>query len=158
PPPLDTLPAKLLSHSYDHHELSPLKGRRVAVIGGGASAIDIAALLSEAGSQVHLICRRERLKFANSPTAHRTLWERIRRPRSGIGPGLKSRLCTDAPLLFHLLPVAFREEVVRTHLGPAAGWPMKERLVGRVPVLSGQELLNAEVFEGSVRLELRDKT
>jgi thioredoxin reductase len=158
PAPLDALPAGSISHSYDHHDLSALKDRRVAVIGSGASAIDLAGLLKEEGCQVQLICRRERLKFANPPTAHRSFWERIRRPRSGIGPGLKSRLCTDAPLLFHLMPASFREDVVRTHLGPAAGWPMKEKVVGRIPVLNGRELLSAEAIDGSVRLELRSKT
>jgi thioredoxin reductase len=158
PPPLDTLPKEFVTHSYDHHDLGPLKGRRVAVIGGGASAIDIAGLLSERGCDVQLICRREKLIFANPPTASRPLWQRIRHPRSGIGPGLKSRLCTDAPLLFHLMPVGFREKVVRSHLGPAAGWPMRARVVGRIPVLSGSELLNARITAEGVRLELRRKT
>jgi thioredoxin reductase len=156
PPPLDTLPSEFVSHSYDHHDLSRMVGRRVAVIGGGASAIDLAALLKERGCDVQLICRREKLVIANSPPIKRSLWERIRHPRSGIGPGLRSRLCTDAPLLFHFMPDGFREKVVRQHLGPAAGWPMRQKFVGRVPVLSGRELLAASITDGSVRLELRN--
>lgn len=46
PAALAGLPAKYLSHSYDHHDLAFLAGRRVAVIGGGASAIDLASLLN----------------------------------------------------------------------------------------------------------------
>lgn len=156
PPPLDTLPPEFVSHSYDQHDLGLLARRRVAVVGGGASAIDLAGLLKERGCDVQLISRREKLVFATPPLIKRSLWERIRHPRSGIGPGLKSRLCTDAPLLFHFMPDVFREEVVRRHLGPAAGWPMKHKVVGRVPVLSGHELLTASITNGVVCLELRN--
>lgn len=155
PPPLSALTAKLVSHSYDHRDLGRFAGRRVAVIGGGASAIDMAALLKRQECDVTLICRREKLVFANPPPSKRSLWQRIRHPRSGIGPGLKSRLCTDAPLLFHLMPDAFREEVVRRHLGPAAGWSMRQMFVDHVPALCGCEVVGASAVDQGVRLELR---
>src|SRR5262249_39659607 len=72
PPPLDTLPPEFVSHSYDHHDLSMLAGRRVAVVGGGASAIDLAALLKERGCDVQLISRREKLVFATPPAIRRS--------------------------------------------------------------------------------------
>ncbi|MCK1542467.1 NAD(P)-binding domain-containing protein [Bradyrhizobium sp. 160] len=155
PPPLSALTAKVVSHSYDHRDLGRFAGRRVAVVGGGASAIDMAALLKRQECDVTLICRREKLVFANPPPSKRSLWQRIRHPRSGIGPGLKSRLCTDAPLLFHLMPDAFREEVVRRHLGPAAGWPMRQMFVDHVPALCGCEVVEASAVDQGVRLELR---
>jgi Pyridine nucleotide-disulphide oxidoreductase len=155
PEQLQSLSPKFVSHSYDHHDLSSLTGRRVAVIGGGASAIDLAGLLKSRGCDVQMVCRRETLVFADPPPLRRSLWRRIRHPRSGIGPGLKSRFCTDAPLLFHFLPTAVRQDVVRRHLGPAAGWPMKELVVGRIPVLSGHELHSATIADGCVSLNLR---
>ncbi|WP_442869533.1 NAD(P)-binding domain-containing protein [Bradyrhizobium sp. CCBAU 11386] len=86
PPPLDEFPAEMVSHSYDHCDLSRLVGRRVAVIGGGASAIDHSALLKTRGCDVTLICRRQNLIFANPPSAaKRSLWRRFRHPRSGLG-------------------------------------------------------------------------
>jgi hypothetical protein len=157
PEQLQSLPPEFVSHSYDHHDLSPLVGRRVAVLGGGASAIDLAGLLKKNGCDVQIVCRREKLLFADPPR-ERSLWQRVRHPRSGLGPGLKSRLCTDAPLLFHFMPKDFRTEVVRRHLGPHAGWPMKEMIVGRMPVLSGQELVAASIVGGSLNLTLRDRT
>ena len=45
PPALEALPSTLVSHSSHHADVAPLKGRRVVVLGGGSSAIDIAALL-----------------------------------------------------------------------------------------------------------------
>ncbi|MEZ2144058.1 NAD(P)-binding domain-containing protein [Bradyrhizobium sp. DN5] len=155
PPSLSALTAKLVSHSYDHRDLGRFAGRRVAVVGGGASAIDMAALLKRQECDVTLICRREKLVFANPPPSKRSLWQRMRHPRSGIGPGLKSRLCTDAPLLFHLMPDAFREEVVRRHLGPAAGWSMRQMFVNHVPALCGCEVVGASAVDQGVRLELR---
>jgi hypothetical protein len=159
PSPLDSLPAEVISHSYDHSDLSRFEGRRVVVIGGGASAIDLAALLKQRGCDVVLISRRQNLVFANPPPASKpSLWRRIRNPRSGIGPGLRSRMYTDAPLLFHLLPDSLRREIVRNHLGPAAGWPMKEMFVGCVPVLNGHELTGVSISGTGVRLDLRDET
>jgi hypothetical protein len=157
PEQLQSLPPGFVSHSYDHHDLNPLVGRRVAVLGGGASAIDLAGLLKNKGCDVQIVCRREQLLFADPPR-DRSLWQRARHPRSGLGPGLKSRLCTDAPLLFHFMPKDFRTEVVRRHLGPHAGWPMREIVVGRIPVLSGQELTAASITDGSLNLTMRDRT
>ena len=37
------------THTADHHDLSRFRGRRVAVVGGGQSALETAALLHEAG-------------------------------------------------------------------------------------------------------------
>jgi cation diffusion facilitator CzcD-associated flavoprotein CzcO len=156
PEQLQSLPPEFMSHSYDHHDLSPLVGRRVAVLGGGASAIDLAALLKSKGCDVQIVCRREKLLFADPPR-DRSLWQRVRHPRSGLGPGLKSRLCTDAPLLFHFMPKNFRTEVVRRHLGPHAGWPMKQMVIGRMPVLSGQELVAASVVKESLNLTTRNR-
>ena len=156
PQELASLDPAQLSHSYDHHDLAWAAGRRVAVIGGGASAIDLAGLLHERGCQVQLICRGPALKFGGAPSAgERTLWQRLRHPRSGLGPGLRSRLCADAPLLFHFLPERLRLEAVRRHLGPAASWRMKEKVAERVPTLAGHALLGATAKGACVELALR---
>ena len=47
PENLAHLPAEFLSHSARHHEVEPFRGRNVVVIGGGASALDLAGLLHE---------------------------------------------------------------------------------------------------------------
>lgn len=40
PEPLQNLPHELTSHSADHHDLQRLRGKEVAIIGGGSSATD----------------------------------------------------------------------------------------------------------------------
>jgi len=60
---LERLPPQLRAHAGDDIDFSRLRGKRVAVLGAGASAFDNAAAALEAGAaQVMLCCRRERLQ------------------------------------------------------------------------------------------------
>ncbi len=59
PPVLAALPAALRAHAADPIDFAALRGRRVAVLGAGASAFDNAAAALEAGAaDVALYCRR----------------------------------------------------------------------------------------------------
>jgi NADPH-dependent 2,4-dienoyl-CoA reductase/sulfur reductase-like enzyme len=155
PEPLSGLADRYASHSFDHHDLSRFVGARVAVIGGGSSAIDLAGLLHERGCDATLVSRRAALKFSGVRTSARpSLWRRIRHPSSGLGPGLRSRFSTDAPLIIHAMPKRLRLEFVRRHLGPAASGVMKDRVIGRVPLLLGRQLIGAAVAGDGVALTL----
>src|SRR5438046_2270331 len=151
------LPAGFLSHSYCHHDLVTFRGRSVVVLGGGASATDLAGLLRDAGADVQLVARQKELKFHGKPQVGkpRTLWQRIRSPQSGLGPGWRSRFFANAPSFFHYLPQRLRLEIVRTHLGPSGGWFAKEKVLGRVPLLLGYVAERAEVHDRKVHLHLR---
>jgi cation diffusion facilitator CzcD-associated flavoprotein CzcO len=157
PEPFSQLGPAHVSHSYQHHDLEPFRGRDVVVVGGGASAIELSGLLHEAGANVQLIARRKELVFHNPPPIgkKRSLWQRIRNPQSGLGPGLKSRFFANSPEIFRHLPEAKRLEFVRTALGPSAGWTSKKQVMGKVPLLLGMTPLSAEVVDGKVRLHLR---
>ena len=158
---LSTLPDRVVSHSFDHHDLSGFFGTRVAVVGGGASAIDLAGLLHERGSDVALVSRRAELRFTGGSGSQQSgsasLWRRMRHPPSGLGPGLRSRFSTDAPLLIHALPKGLRFEFVRRHLGPAASKMMKDKVVGRVPLLLEREVDAVAVDDSHVTLTLSRK-
>ena len=155
PENLANLPAEYLSHSARHSEVEPFRGRNVVVLGGGASALDLAALLHEAGAQVQLVSRNPVLKFHGKPDGKpRTLWQKITRPQSGLGPGYKSRFFSNSPLAFHYLPESLRLEAVRRALGPTGGWFIKD-MVGCVPKLLGYTPQGAEVKNGMVHLRVR---
>jgi NADPH-dependent 2,4-dienoyl-CoA reductase/sulfur reductase-like enzyme len=158
---LGALPSHFVSHSFDHCDLSVFSGARLAVIGGGSSAIDLAGLLHERGCDVTLVSRRAELRFngggGSQQGGPRSLWRRMRHPPSGLGPGLRSRLSTDAPLLIHMLPKTLRFEFARRHLGPAAAAVMKEKVVGRVPMLLERELAAVAVENSGVALTLSQK-
>jgi hypothetical protein len=157
PDMLAQLPADLVSHSSHHHALDRFAGRDVAVIGAGASAIDIAVLLRAAGANTSLVARIPELAFQEppaSPGRPRPLRHRLRWPRSGIGYGWKSYLSVGMPLAFRHLPESARLRIVRTHLGPAPCWFTKDEIVGKVPTLLGRSIESAEAVGSRVRLRL----
>lgn len=156
PSELAELGPQFVSHSFVHHDLEPFKGRNVAVIGAGASATDLAGLLNEAGANVTLVARRSAVTFhTNSMGRPRPLWQRIRHPKSGLGPGLRSRFYASAPALFRYLPESTRLRIVRTHLGPSGGWFAKDKVMGKVSLLLSHTLERSEVRNGKVVLLLR---
>src|SRR5438034_316945 len=157
PRELAHLPKEFLSHSFEHHNLEPFRGKSVVVIGGGASATDLAGLLRDTDADVQLVARQTSLNFHNKQAVDkpRSWWQRMRHPQSGIGPGWRSRFLADAPMAFHYLPQSFRLKTVRTYLGPSGGWFAKDKVMGRVPLLLGYTPKRAEIQDGRVRLELR---
>jgi thioredoxin reductase len=154
PVPLSALPVEAVTHSSAHSDLSGFRGRKIAVLGGGSSAIDIAALLHESGAEVHLVARRAAIAFHEPTIEPRPLLQQLVAPRSGLGLGWRSRLCTHAPLLFHMMPERLRRRIVRRHLGPAPGWFMKDRVVGKFPMHLGAHISSVEQVGSHVQLEV----
>lgn len=146
-----------VSHTYQQNDLTPFRGRNVVVVGGGASAIELAGLLKEAGADVQLVARRKELVFHNPPPIgkRRSLWQRLRHPQSGLGPGMKSWVMANWPQFFRYLPVQKRLDLVRTTLGPSAGWTSKKQVVGKVPLQLGLTPVSATVQDGMVHLKVR---
>lgn len=155
PPCLANLPPDFGSHSSAHHDLERFRGRKVVIIGGGSSATDLAWLLHDAGAQVQLVARAGQLEFHTRGSSKRSLWERLRRPRSGLGPGIQSRFYSDWPNVFHYFPESYRLRVVSRFLGPIGGWFARDKVIGRVPLLLGYAPESAAVEDGQVQLRLR---
>src|SRR5438094_364210 len=148
PPELAHLPHELLSHSGDHCDVSRFRGVEVTVIGGGQSALEAGALLSEAGASVSVLVRKPSLEWNQVPrvpkVVRRSLYERLRYPKSDLGTGLELWFCCAAPMLFRHLPQRIRLEKVKTVLGPAGAWWLKDRVVGRVQILLDHSVRRAE--------------
>lgn len=156
PANLAHLPQEYLSHSFRHHDLEPFRGRKVVVLGAGSSALDLAGLLRDGDANVFLVARARALKFHDPPSGKPgSWWQRLRHPKSGLGPGLQSRFFANAPGMFHHLPERVRFGAVQKSLGPSGGWFIKEKVVGRVPLLLGWTIKRADVQGGRVRLQLR---
>ncbi|MBS0644289.1 MAG: NAD(P)/FAD-dependent oxidoreductase [Proteobacteria bacterium] len=139
PPELDEITGPLLSHSADHHHLDPFSGRKVLIIGGGASGVGMAALMSQRGAHVTVAARRPRISWCDPPRP-RSVLERIKEPESGLGTGWRSMACVVAPTVFYRMPRDFRHLVVRKHLGAAPGWTSRDEIEKNVPVLLGARL------------------
>jgi Pyridine nucleotide-disulphide oxidoreductase len=156
PQVLASLPTECASHSSAHHNLDRFRNRDVTVIGAGASAIDLSALLHEAGASVRLVVRGSAIHFGSLPQpGGRSRWQKIRHPQSGLGPGLRSRLACELPQLFRYLPSTLRLEIVRRHLGPSAPWYLRPRVVGRVSIMPGHTVIGAEIRNDRVHLRLQ---
>ena len=158
PPMLAALPEEFVTHSSTHHDLEQFRGREVAVLGAGASALDLAALLHQAGAQVEVIARKPVIRFHDPPEkTEPSFFDRLRTPITGIGPGWKLFLCANAPLIFRQMPQEFRLDKVRRILGPAPCWFIKEQVVGQVGLNVGSTVTEAKVHNGRVSLQLTDR-
>ena len=156
PPELGQLPANLRSHSADHCELGEFKGRDVTVIGGGQSAIETAALLHEEGASVRLLVRRSSIAWNPMPKmVRRTLYQRLRRPRTNLGDGLQLWFYCNAPHLFSHLPQRIRLDRVKNVLGPAGAWWLKERVAG-LPILFNHSVCSSGIRGGRAVLQVSE--
>ena len=155
PSVLSELPGEFISHSSAHSDLQVFKGREVAVVGAGASALDLAALLSESGASVRVIARSSTIRFHDPPQA-RSIADRVLKPMTGLGAGMQMFFYSHAPLIFSWLPETVRLDRVRKVLGPAPGWFIKEKVVGKVPLHLGMNIRHAGVVNGRVQFVLGD--
>ena len=67
PRELDRLVPRFASHTSTERDLSRFAGRRVAVVGGGQSALESAALLREAGTDVEVLLRAPIIHWIGHP-------------------------------------------------------------------------------------------
>jgi thioredoxin reductase len=158
PSELASLPADLVSHTFDHRDGETFRNRDVIVIGAGSSATDTASLLRDAGASVRIVARAAAIEYNSVPDpGAETLLYRIQRPASGIGRGWRSYFCATAPVLFHKLPEPMRRRAIQSHMHPAAGWFMREKIEGRISCLLEREILGASSENGSARLVLKNR-
>lgn len=153
PAELRQLPPELLSHSSAYGPLARLDGKEVAIIGAGASALDLAALLHERGTAVTVIARRPQVTILGSPGPPRPLLQRLRAPSSRLGPGWLFRLSEEWPDLVRLVPPAQRRAMLRSAFAPSGGRDLDGRVIGRVPLRLGRSLEHASVRSGRVLVE-----
>ncbi|TPI47061.1 NAD(P)/FAD-dependent oxidoreductase [Mesorhizobium sp. B2-9-1] len=157
PRELADLPASLASHSADHRNMDRFAGRDIAIVGAGASAVDLAAALIDAGARPKIVTRADRIRFASEPTAGEPpLLGRLTHPSSPLGPGWRSRLASDLPQIYRLLPARLRLNILRRHLGPSSAWYLRGKVLGGAEVLAGHHLQGAAPTGNGVRLKLGD--
>ena len=154
PRELDGVPAGLASHTTRHREYLEFAGCRVAVIGGGASALEAGVMLQEAGADVRVLMRGTYAYLGGPRPARRTLRERLSNPNSVLGPGRKSFLLQRVPWGMHYLSAERRLRFTKTYLGPAAGWWLGER-ARDLPLQRQTRVVSASESNGRVHLKLR---
>lgn len=154
PSALRGLHPSLVTHSSHHSDLDQFRGKDVTVIGGGQAALETAALLAEQGTRVRVLARADRLVWNDVPPPwERPVWQSVRSPHSGLGPGWKNWFYSERPNLFRRLPEPTRTRIATTALGPAGAWWVRDRVEGVVEVLPGHEVAAASAVPGGVRLD-----
>lgn len=155
PPALTALPRELRSHTADYSDYSRFSGKEVAVVGGGQSALEAAAMLREQGASPTIIVRDHRIIWGDRPaSARRPFRRRLRHPRTNLGYAPQHVLYDRAPQLFHYLPRALRRARVRVELGPAGAWWLRHRVDGKIPLLLGRTVTAATPRGTRVALHL----
>jgi FAD-dependent urate hydroxylase len=139
------LPAELVSHTADHDDLGAMAGRDVVVIGGGQSALETAALASEAGAKVSVLVRAPSVVWNGDPLEDPSAFARLRYPQTGLGRSWRMWFYCNGQELFQYLPEEMRIDRVKRELGPAGAWWLKPRVLGRFPVLAGHAVRGARV-------------
>jgi thioredoxin reductase len=158
PPILAALPGEFVTHSSKHNRVDQFHGREVAVVGAGASALDLAALLHQGGAHVQVVARNPVIRFHDPPKNLEPSWiDQLRTPVTGIGPGWRLFWCVNAPLVFRQMPQEFRFDKVRRVLGPAPCWFTKEQVVGKIPLNVDVTITEAKVQNRRVSLGLTDR-
>ncbi len=154
PAEYSSLSSEFVSHTADHHRLDQFIGKRVAVIGGGQSALENAVLLHEIGADVQLITRRtiNWIPVANSTTP--ALIRRLRAPKAGMGSGWLNLLLEKYPYSFKRLPKSTRDYILLTRHGPAGSSWLRKRIEGKVTLHEMQRVEKVEEGDGGVRLTL----
>jgi cation diffusion facilitator CzcD-associated flavoprotein CzcO len=153
------LDPRLASHASAWRTFTPLAGKRVAVIGGGQSALESAALLHEVGADVELLVRAEGIHWlhnASRPTTARALARAVSGP-SEIGPPGISML-VETPKAFTAIPRRLQQRLHHRAIRPAgAGW-LRDRVEGHVAVSNGVSVRCASSCADAAVLTLDDGT
>ena len=143
PPVLDRLPSELVSHSSKHRDLAQFAGKDVTIVGRGQSALELAVLLHEAGVNVRVLARADRIAWGDAPNLSRSMLRRLGYPDAGIGPGWRSLIVSELPKAFRRLPLRARHDYVAKSWGPAGAWWLEERARDRFPILTSHTIAHA---------------
>lgn len=156
PPEFAAIPSVLASHTSEHNDLRKFRRQRVAIIGGGQSALESAALLREFGAEVEVIVRQPKLNWVGLHAKLHRLGpiSSLFYSKRDVGPAGISRLVA-APHVFQLFPRRFQDRSAYRAIRPAgAGW-LRPRLTD-VPIRLGRRVVSAKEEGSKIRLQLDD--
>lgn len=152
------LSAQYVSHCYEGRDVRKFKGKKVAVIGAGQSALESAALIHEAGADVELIIRNPKLKWIG---VHKWLHQmgpvsRALYSSHDVGPIGISRLVAY-PTVMSYVPLKLRDKIRKRAVRPAGSQWLPDRLKS-VKVTAETEVSEAIKGPRGLTLKLKDGT
>jgi pyruvate/2-oxoglutarate dehydrogenase complex dihydrolipoamide dehydrogenase (E3) component len=154
PSALQTLPKPYMFHSCEIGPLAWAGNKHVTIVGGGQSALGLAALLHEVGADVRVLVRDKTVTWNERPDAARGIISRLLRPEGGLGPGWRSHILSECPIIFHKLGRDRRTRIMRNSWGPSGAWWLQNRVVGKIDLCLGTEVKGAAVDGSKVILQV----
>ncbi len=158
PPEYAHLPPELVSHAVDHNDFSRFAGKTLIVVGGGQSATEYAALLHEAGANVHQVARRRILWLGPDRSEGRTLWQQIKRPRAKIAPGWKNLTLELMPFLFSRFPQEKKDRYIRGNYQASANDWLRDRIFDKVTLHENRQITQITQVDDGLAVKLSDNT
>jgi cation diffusion facilitator CzcD-associated flavoprotein CzcO len=156
PAEFSALPSELVSHSSENVPFSRFRGKSVAVVGGGQSALESAVLLAENGAAVELLVRGAAPKYLGWRKKIKSLGpiSKLFYSWTDVGPAGMSNV-VSVPSLLQMFPRDIQDYMRKRSIRPAgAGW-LKPRLE-HVKMTCGR-FVNAAISAGEkVELTLDD--
>lgn len=160
------IPRELAPHSSDLNDFSQFRGKRVAVIGKGQSALEYAALLHENQADVQIVTRAPGLAFR--PFAWRKNLFRTLTPWPLIGLSHRILPPTDLgdirtarkmanPDLFRRQSPEVQEKLLKDCARPVGAYWLPSRLEG-VPVRTSVSVASAGRAGSKLKITLSDGT
>jgi thioredoxin reductase len=160
------IPREFIPHTSELSDLSACRGKRVAVLGTGQSALEYAALLRENGADVMIISRSPEIKFrpfawkkhlfrqlTGGPL--RGLSHRII-PPTDLGDVRTARKMAD-PNLFRRQSPETQEQLIRACTRPIGAYWLAPRLK-EVNIRTSTQVSRAGVLGPKLTLDLSDGT
>ena len=157
PEVLRGLPKELVTHTAEHRDYESFRGKDVAVVGAGQSAIEAAVMLHEAGARPQLITRCNGASFAQAPPRKRRLRHRILHPMSVLGTSRTGFFLQHMPRALHFLPDGKRIQLTHDLYGPWGAWWIASRFQGKVPGVPSVDIASATPSGGRLLLRLRSR-
>ncbi|HEY6943710.1 MAG TPA: FAD-dependent oxidoreductase [Candidatus Acidoferrum sp.] len=154
------LPSSLASHTSENRDIGKLAGKNVLVVGGGQSALESAALLHEASTEVEIVARTREINWLGGLVS-RTI-------HSGLGPSLSKLLYAPTDVgPAGISQIVARPDLVRRFPRPIQDWLRKRSirpagarwLVARlqnVPMKLGRSVVSAVAVGEKVKVKLDD--
>jgi len=161
PVPFASLPEELASHTSDRAncDLGRFAGKRVAVIGGGQSALESAALLHENGAEVEVLIRQPFVRWLKNSSWLEAMMDSPINPfqvPGKIGP-VGINWLIENPRLFTAFPRALQERMAYRAIRPAGSSWLRPRTAA-VTIKPGRHAVAAAARGHKVLLQLNDGT
>ncbi|CAN0618243.1 FAD-dependent urate hydroxylase [Burkholderia multivorans] len=154
PQVLQGLPNTHVSHSEKYGSLTWAAGRDIVIVGGGQSALGLAALLHEVGARVRVLVRDQSVEWNPTPETDRSFVSKMLSPDAGLGRGWRTHVLCEYPHVFHALSQRLRKDLIERLNGPSGAWWLYDRVVDKIPIHFNAEVRRAVIDDDKVVLQV----